>query len=93
MVGVFSWNDVDVLFTFNVDIYLKLTLPRSQKTSIFKPYAIDGYHFVLNISHRPNTIEPNPNPNFDIFPRSQKIFCHDMPLTGTTLYLYLLEAL
>ena len=31
MVGVFSWNDVDVLFTFNFDLDL---FPRSQKTFI-----------------------------------------------------------
>ena len=31
MVGVFSWNDADVLFTFNFDSDLKLTFFQGQK--------------------------------------------------------------
>ena len=50
---VFSWNDVDVLFTFNFDIFdlgLKLTFPNVTKDlDFFQHYAIDSYHFVLSI--------------------------------------------
>ena len=31
MVGVFNWNDADVLFTFNFDRDLKLTFFQGQK--------------------------------------------------------------
>ena len=49
MVRVFNWNDVDVLFTFNFDLDLKLTFLQGHKI-LFKHYAIDGYHFVLSVS-------------------------------------------
>ena len=48
MVGVFSWNDVDVLYTFNFDLDLKLTFCQCHK----RHYAINGYLFILSISHK-----------------------------------------
>ena len=47
MVGVFSWNDLDLLFALYFDLDLIL---------ILQHYAIDGYHFVLRIE--PLLIEP-----------------------------------
>ena len=50
MIGVFSWNDVDVLFTFNFDLELKFTFSQGFRIlRFFEHYSIDGYHFVLNI--------------------------------------------
>ena len=54
--GVFSLNDVDVLFTFNFDRDLKLTFSQGHKRFV-QHYAIDGYHFVLGISHITIAIE------------------------------------
>ena len=48
MVGVFDWNDLDVFFTFNVDVVVKLSLSQCHKIlTFFQHHAIDGYHFVL----------------------------------------------
>ena len=61
MVGVFSWNDVDVLFTFNNDLDLKLTFFQGHKIfRFFQHYTIDGYGttlYLTYISHRSVTIE------------------------------------
>ena len=48
---MFSWNDVDVLFTFNFDDDLKLTFSKCPKDFYkgFQVCAIDGCHFLLNI--------------------------------------------
>ena len=58
MVGVFRWNYVDVLFTFNFYCDLRLTFSQGHKIlKCFQQYAIDGYQFVLGISHRTIIIE------------------------------------
>ena len=49
MVGIYSWNDVDVFFTLNIDLELKLTFPKVTKDRFFQHYDIGGYHFVLSI--------------------------------------------
>ena len=56
IIRVFRWNDVDVLF--NLELDLKLPFSQSHKIpKICQHYAIDGYHFVLDISHRLVIIE------------------------------------
>ena len=53
---VFRGNDVDVHCTFNFDLDFKLTFCQGHKRlRFFQRYAIDGYHFVLRISHSPIT--------------------------------------
>ena len=56
MVGVFSWNDVDVLFTFNFDLDLILTFSHGDTDLDFVTSFFDGNYmcFVLRTSH----IEP-----------------------------------
>ena len=50
MVGMFVWNDVDMLFILNFDLNLKLILFQGHKRHIFQHHAIDGCHFKLSLS-------------------------------------------
>ena len=62
MVGVFSWNDVDVLFIFNFDPDIKLSLFQGHGrlrffnmislmgTTSFSAYLTEPYKFELNLT-------------------------------------------
>ena len=49
--GVFVWNDVDLLFIINFDLYLKLIFAQCYKRQeLFQHHSMDGHHFILVIS-------------------------------------------
>ena len=56
MVGLYIWNDADMIFILELD--LKFTLfPKITKDLFFQHHAIYRYHFVLNISDKTITSE------------------------------------